>query len=103
MEELNENRHFEPKKAAMIEALTKHLGVVTDAVKDVGIARCTHYLWMNNDEQYRQAVEETGEVLLDFAEAKLFDLVKEKDTAATIFLLKTKGKKRGYIERSEIT
>jgi hypothetical protein len=33
----------------------------------------------------------------------LFDLVGNKDTAATIFLLKTKGKKRGYIERSEIT
>ena len=103
MADIDENRHFDPKKAAMLEALTAHLGVVTEAIKDVGIARSTHYLWMTTDDQYKQAVDEVGDVLLDFAENKLFDLVKDKDTAATIFLLKTKGKKRGYIERSEVT
>jgi hypothetical protein len=41
-------------------------------------------------------------VTLDFAESQLHKQVKEGNTTATIFLLKTKGKKRGYIERQEI-
>ncbi len=40
--------------------------------------------------------------VLDFAESNLKKLEKEGNPAATIFFLKTKGKKRGYIERQEI-
>ncbi len=39
---------------------------------------------------------------MDFAESQLYKQIKEGSTAATIFYLKTKGKKRGYIERQEI-
>lgn len=99
---MDENRHTEPKKAAMIEALSLNLGVVTDAVKQVGIARATHYLWMDTDPEYKESVEELSDVVLDFAEAKLHKLIEKGDTAATIFLLKTKGKKRGYVERQEV-
>ena len=86
----------------MIEALEQSLGVVTTACKKVGIGRTTHYLWMNEDEEYKKQVEAVGDVALDFAESQLHKQIKEGSTAATIFLLKTKGKKRGYIERQEI-
>lgn len=99
---MDENRHLEPKKAAMIEALIDCKGVVTDAVKAADIARATHYLWMKEDADYRVAVEDVNEVTLDFAERKLHALVEKGDVAATLFLLKTKGKKRGYIEKQEI-
>jgi hypothetical protein len=95
------NRHTDPKKAAMIEALENSLGVVTVAAEAVGIARSTHYLWMKEDADYKAAVEDLGDVVLDFAEAKLHKLVDKGDVAATLFMLKTKGKKRGYIERTE--
>ena len=87
----------------MIEALEKSLGVVTSACKIVGIARSTHYEWFNNDPDYRKSVEDTAEIALDFAESKLYKQIENDDTTATIFYLKTKGKKRGYIERSEVT
>ena len=90
------------KKQAMIEALTDSLGVVTIACKKVGIARNTHYEWYKEDENYRNAVDDLADVALDFAESMLHKQIQEKDTTATIFYLKTKGKKRGYIERSEI-
>ena len=86
-------------KKAMIEALEKSLGIVSTAAKQVGISRDTHYRWMSGDEDYKAEVEELSEVALDFVESQLFKQIKEGNTAASIFYLKTKGKKRGYIER----
>jgi hypothetical protein len=86
----------------MVEALEKALGIVTQACKVVGIARVTHYRWMKDDDEYRGAVENLGDVALDFAESKLHKLIDQGNPAATIFYLKTKGKNRGYIERQEI-
>lgn len=86
----------------MIKALVKSLGVVTIACEKVGIARKTHYEWYNNDKDYRKAVDDIADVALDFAESMLHKQIQDKDTTATIFFLKTKGKKRGYIERTEV-
>jgi hypothetical protein len=88
-------------KKAMIEALEKSLGVVTTASKSAGIARSTHYQWMIDDEEYKAAVEDLSDVALDFAESKLFKSIEGGSDTATIFYLKTKGKRRGYIERQE--
>lgn len=90
------------KKAAMIKALEKCMGVVTTAAKKVGIERTTHYRWIKDDDQYKRQVEDIQNVVLDFAESALYKMVENHNPAATLFLLKTKGKKRGYIERQEI-
>lgn len=84
------------KKKAMLEALEKALGVITQACKSVGIHRSTHYDWMQTDEGYRAAVDDIQEVAVDFAESHLHKLIKDGNPAATIFFLKTKGKGRGY-------
>lgn len=91
------------RKKAMLAALEKSLGVVTTAARQAGIERTTHYNWLKEDEEYKRAVESLEDVALDFAETKLHTLIQNEDTAATIFYLKTKGKKRGYIERQEVT
>ena len=88
-------------KKAMIAALEKSLGIVSTAAKQVGISRDTHYRWMSGDEDYKAEVEELSEVALDFVESQLFKQIKEGNTAASIFYLKTKGKKRGYIEKTQ--
>jgi hypothetical protein len=92
----------EQHKRAMLDALEKSLGVVTAACKAVGIGRTTHYLWMQEDAEYKAAVEGLSDVALDFAESQLHKQIKEGNSTATIFFLKTKGKKRGYIERQEV-
>jgi hypothetical protein len=93
---------FDIKKRAMIEALEKSLGIVTTAAKLVGIDRTTHYKWMESDPEYKLAVESISDVALDFAESKLHNSIEKGSDTAVIFYLKTKGKKRGYIERQEI-
>jgi len=93
---------MDTQKKEMLEALEKSLGIVSTATKTVGIARQTHYNWMKADTDYKKAVDSIQDSVLDFAESHLYKLVKEGNPAATIFFLKTKGKKRGYIERQEI-
>lgn len=92
----------EQHKKAMLDALEKSLGVVTSAAKTVGVGRTTHYLWMQEDKEYKAAVDELSDVAIDFAESQLHKQIKEGNSTATIFFLKTKGKKRGYIERQEV-
>ncbi len=89
------------EKRAMIEALEKSLGIVTTACKTVGISRQTHYNWLN-DPAYKEAVDGIQEMALDFAESKLHKSIESGSDTATIFYLKCKGKKRGYIEKSEL-
>ena len=93
---------IEQHKKALIQALEKSLGVVTTACKQVGIGRTTFYNYVNEDETFRKDVEDIDNIALDFAESQLHKQIQDGNTTATIFLLKTKGKKRGYIERQEI-
>lgn len=90
------------KKRAMIDALEKSLGVVTTACRIVDIARQTHYEWYREDEAYKEAVDDIADIALDFAESQLHKQIKDGEVSSTIFYLKTKGKKRGYIEKNEI-
>jgi len=90
-------------KKAMIDALEKSLGVVTSACRSVGISRQTHYRWLEEDEEYKQQVDELANVALDYAETKLHNQITKENPTAIIFYLKTKGKKRGYVERQEIS
>lgn len=88
-------------KGQMLAALEQGLGIVSVACKLVGVSRSVHYNWMKDDDNYRMSVVSLSEVALDFAESKLMKLIENGDNSSTIFFLKTKGKKRGYIERSE--
>ena len=90
------------KKKGMIEALGKSLGIVTNACKQVGISRQTHYEWMRKDYDYAKACKDIDNVTLDFAESKLHEQIFEGNVASIIFFLKTKGKARGYVERQEL-
>lgn len=91
-----------PKKLALLNALENSLGIVTSACREVGLSRETHYRWIKEDDEYAKAVSDLKNVSLDFAEAKLFRLMKAENTSAIIFYLKTQGKNRGYVERQEV-
>ena len=96
---MNKTEHT---KKALLEALEKSLGIVTTACKKVGIGRTTYYDWYNNDSDFKEKVDDLKNVALDFAESQLHKQIQDNSTSATIFYLKTQGKKRGYIERQEV-
>ena len=91
------------RKKAIVKAMEKTLGIVTTACKTVGIARSTFYEWYSDDEAFRKEIDSIDDMALDFAESELHKQIKGGIPASTIFYLKTKGKRRGYIERTEIT
>ena len=96
---MNKSEHL---KKAVLESLEKSLGVVTTACKQAGIGRTIFYEWLKKDEKFKKDVEELSNVALDFAESQLHKQIGDGNSSATIFYLKTKGKRRGYIERSEL-
>ena len=93
----------EQHKKAIIEALEKSLGVVTTACKKVGVGRTTFYGWLEDDKEFKKTVDDIQNIALDFAESQLHKQIGDGNTTATIFYLKTKGKKRGYLEGIDIT
>ena len=98
---MDKSRHI--KKESILKALEQNLGVVTLSCRKANIPRSTFYKWINEDEEFAKQVNDIENIALDFAESELFKQISNSSTAATIFYLKTKGKKRGYIERQEIT
>ena len=90
------------KKESILKALESSLGVVTVACKSADIPRSTYYKWLKEDEEFAKAVKDIENIALDFGESQLHKQIGDGNTSATIFFLKTKGKKRGYIERSEL-
>ncbi len=67
----------------------------------LGISRQSFYNYKDSSEKLREQIEEADEAILDFAESKLMEHIDNGDVTSLIFLLKTKGKKRGYVERTE--
>ena len=61
------NDRIRHTKESLINALEQSLGVVTTACKSVGIHRSTFYEYYNNDEDFRQKVD-------DFVLTKINDL-----------------------------
>ncbi len=70
-------------------------------MRQVHISRTTHYEWLNTDPDYAAAVDAIKESLIDRAESALQTLITDGNVPAVLFFLKTQGKKRGYIERTE--
>jgi|TARA_R110001592_G_scaffold355856_1_gene656984 hypothetical protein len=90
------------KKESILKALESSLGVVTVACKSADIPRSTFYKWLKEDEEFAKDVRDIENIALDFGESQLHKQIGDGNTSATIFFLKTKGKRRGYVERSEL-
>jgi len=106
------------KKALFLETYPKKNYNISKTCNAIGISRRTFYLWIEDDNQFEIDVEDLQEADLDDSEETLRVLRKgipkfdkngnfdgwlmRPDTASVIFHLKTKGKKRGYVEKTEV-
>jgi hypothetical protein len=95
------NKSLQYKKELILAMEVCH-GIVSDACKTVGISRVTYYDYYKNDSDFKTNIDEIENTVLDYVEGKLFKLIDKGDIASTLFYLKTKGKGRGYVEKSEV-
>lgn len=90
-----------PSDSAMAEALTKTGGRVYKAADMLGCNASTIYKRMAANPDIAAICEYADGALVDAAEDALLASVREREAWAVCFTLKTKGKRRGYVERQE--
>jgi hypothetical protein len=112
--EVNKVDKFEPFYIAFKESF----GSISKACEAVDVSRTTFYNWINDHQEFADKIEALRESFIDHVESKLFEKVngvtigkvidgelkvydQPPSDNAILFYLKTKGKKRGYIERTE--
>lgn len=112
---------MDSNKKKFLELLDAAHGVIVTACKSMNnMSRQTYYNWLKDDPEFAQAAEEVQENAIDFVEGKLMEKVngisvqsynakgepvvyeQPPSDTAIIFFLKTRGKKRGYVERNEV-
>ena len=96
--------------------------MLSEIAANLNVSRATVYNWCKSDEGFAEAFEDSRERFIDLAESnlrklvagvpniitdengnKVFDGWKERPSETSIiFTLKTRGKKRGYVERQEV-
>lgn len=91
------------KKRAVYNALIKTMGNVSQACKLAKIHRSTFYQWEKDDPIFVAKVQDVENHTFDFVENKIMSQIQDDNTTMIIFYAKTKMKKRGYIEKSELT
>lgn len=90
---------FKPQQ--VIDALTAARGMRSLAARALGCTYRTVQRYINEYPEVAQAEVDAHEFMLDTIELKAYDRAMKDDTTMIIFLLKTQGKKRGYVERQE--
>jgi len=83
-------------KKKMLTQMEKNLCIVSDACKSLNVSRATYYLWLNNDPEFKQAINDLNERVIDITERALLQRIEEGSEKAIFFHLKHKGQKRGY-------
>ena len=94
-------QRFTPKQVA--DTLAETRGMVFLAAKKLGCSDDTIYNYAKRYKVVGDALRQQRGQFVDMAELKLWNAVNEGEAWAVQFALRTLGKERGYVERSEVT
>lgn len=75
---------------------------ISEAMRKVCLSRSTFELWKNNDPDFAALIDEINFHKKNFFESSLIRLVKQGDTAATIFANKTYNSDIGYGDKRKV-
>ena len=98
----NSSRKKRPTNKEIAEVYEKKGANKSATCVALGICRHTLDNWRQKSDKLNEMMSEIEEKLIDYSESKLLEKISAGDLTAIIFHLKTKGKKRGYVEGVEI-
>jgi hypothetical protein len=91
------------KKQALVNAMKKYFSNITSACDACHISRATFYSWYNKDSLFRENIDDLRMLLDDNIETTAISkCLNDRDTTMLIFMLKTRMKARGYVEKTEV-
>lgn len=88
---------------AIADLLTKCGGFVSRVAKTLGCAPSTIYRRIDKSEMLQSTMADISDTVLDIAESSLIKAAGAGEPWAVCFVLKCKGKKRGWIEKHDIS
>ena len=77
-------------------------GIMTNIAIKLDVTWHTAAKLINQWESTKQALNDEDETILDVAETQLINQVRAGEQSMIKFLLKTKGRKRGYVEERKV-
>jgi len=86
----------------LVEVIRKSRGIVVAICKNVGISRQAFYKRIEKDHELKYELDLARDELCDFAEGKMWKLIENGNLQAVMFVLRTLGRHRGYVEKTEI-
>lgn len=78
-------------------------GIISAIARKVGCGWHTAARYIEQHATVKQAYDDECERVLDLAETKTIKAIEDGDMQMVRYYLSTKGRKRGYVERQEVT
>lgn len=95
--------NFQYSTQQFIDAIPGTGGIITKIAAKVGCTWFTCKRYIEKFPKVKEAYEAECERVLDLAESKLIKHIEKGQAWAIKYILSTKGRKRGYSERFEVT
>lgn len=89
--------------AGVEQELRATYGNQSEVARRFGVSRVAVHNYISRHPRLQQALTEANEAILDNGESALFAAVLRGEPWAVKWLLATKGKARGYVERQEVS
>lgn len=93
-----------PKKQALVKAMAMSFSNIARACQMCNISRSAYYQWYTKDALFRENIDDLRMQIDDNIETTAIAkaLNNGGDTSMLIFMLKTRMKSRGYVEKTEV-
>lgn len=92
-------------KEQIIKAIKKHDGMLATIAEAMGVTKRAVSYWRDKDDDIREAFEQAREINIDNAANWLNTEIRrdgQHAITAAVFLCKTIGRSRGYVEKTEM-